>query len=70
MIGLEDDTCDETVSVLKFLKEGETLELEDLKPRCQARLSAYKIPNRLLVVENLPRNAMCKVTKPAVRELF
>jgi malonyl-CoA/methylmalonyl-CoA synthetase len=30
----------------------------------------YKVPQRLLVVNELPRNAMGKVTKPAVRTLF
>jgi malonyl-CoA/methylmalonyl-CoA synthetase len=33
-------------------------------------LSVYKIPKRLHVVDALPRNAMGKVTKPALRVLF
>jgi malonyl-CoA/methylmalonyl-CoA synthetase len=33
-------------------------------------MSVYKIPQRLRVVAALPRNAMGKVTKPAVRALF
>jgi malonyl-CoA/methylmalonyl-CoA synthetase len=34
------------------------------------RLAPYKVPKDILVVEALPRNAMGKVTKPLVRELF
>jgi acyl-coenzyme A synthetase/AMP-(fatty) acid ligase len=34
------------------------------------RLSDDKTPKRLLVVEELPRNAMGKVTKPALRALL
>ena len=70
VIGQEDETWGEAVVAVTVLEEGETLELEDLKSWCQDRLSAYKIPKRLLVVQSLPRNAMGKVTKPAVRELF
>ena len=33
-------------------------------------MAAYKIPSRLLVVDELPRNVMGKVTKPEVKGLF
>jgi malonyl-CoA/methylmalonyl-CoA synthetase len=33
-------------------------------------LATHKVPSRLLVLEALPRNAMGKVTKPAVAALF
>ena len=38
--------------------------LEDLKPR----LAAYKVPRRVIFIENLPRNATGKVLKTALRE--
>ena len=41
-----------------------------LREWCKSRLSVYKVPQRLAVVPALPRNAMGKVTKPAVRPLF
>ena len=47
-----------------------TLELAVLREWCKGRLSVYKIPQRLKVVTELPRNAMGKVTKPALRALF
>ena len=34
------------------------------------RLAPYKLPRRWLIVDDLPRNAMGKVTKPAVKEMF
>ncbi|MBW3535084.1 MAG: AMP-binding protein [Gemmatimonadetes bacterium] len=34
------------------------------------RLAPYKVPKDVLVVDALPRNAMGKVTKPRVKELF
>lgn len=49
------------------LGEADTNDLRDF---CRARLAPYKIPKDVLVVEDLPRNAMGKVTKSEVRLLF
>lgn len=70
VIGLSDDTWGEAVTAVCVLKENATLDLQTLRDWCKGRLSVYKIPQRLLVVSELPRNAMGKVTKPAVRALF
>lgn len=48
----------------------ETPDLETLRDWCKSRLAVYKIPSRLLNVDALPRNALGKVQKPAVIELF
>lgn len=69
VIGFPDDTWGEAVSAAVVLKNG-TLDLTALRDWCKGRLSVYKIPQRLKVVTELPRNAMGKVTKPAVRALF
>jgi len=34
------------------------------------RLASYNIPPRLLIIAALPRNAMGKMTKPAIVKLF
>jgi malonyl-CoA/methylmalonyl-CoA synthetase len=70
VIGLPDDTWGEAVTAVVVLKPGASLELPALRDWCKGRLSVYKIPHRLRVVAELPRNAMGKVTKPAVRALF
>jgi len=70
VVGLADDTWGEVVAVAAVLLPGEQLDPESLRSWCRNRLSAYKIPKRVLVVDQLPRNAMGKVMKPAVRELF
>ncbi len=41
-----------------------------LDPWARERLAPYKVPRRWLCVEELPRNAMGKVQKPLVKELF
>jgi malonyl-CoA/methylmalonyl-CoA synthetase len=58
------------VSAAVVTKNGADLALPELREWCKSRLSVYKIPQRLVVVQELPRNAMGKVTKPAVRGLF
>ncbi len=70
VIGLPDDTWGEAVTAVVVLDESATLDLPMLREWCKGRLSVYKIPQRLLVVAELPRNAMGKVTKPAVRILL
>ncbi len=67
VIGLPDDTWGEAVTAVIVLKENTALDLAALRDWCRDRLSTYKIPHRLLAVPELPRNAMGKVTKPAVR---
>ena len=70
VIGVPDDTWGEAVAGAVVLHEGATLDIDTLRNWCRDRLSVYKIPKRLLVVQELPRNAMGKVTKPALRALF
>ena len=70
VVGVEDDTWGEAVCAATVLEPGEKLDLQSLREWCRDRLSAYRIPRRLLVVDRLPHNAMGKITKPAIRELF
>ncbi|KAL3787546.1 hypothetical protein ACHAW5_002444 [Stephanodiscus triporus] len=70
VIGLPDDEWGEAVSAAVVTEDSAELELPALREWCKTRLSAYKVPRRLAVVRELPRNAMGKITKPAVRGLF
>jgi malonyl-CoA/methylmalonyl-CoA synthetase len=70
VLGLPDDVWGEAVTAVVVPEGPATLALPTLREWCKARLAPYKIPQRLKVVDQLPRNAMGKVTKPAVRALF
>ena len=70
VLGLPDDIWGEAVTAVVVSKGQAALALPILREWCKARLAPYKIPQRLKVVYQLPRNAMGKVTKPAVRALF
>jgi malonyl-CoA/methylmalonyl-CoA synthetase len=71
VVGLEDDTWGQTVAIAVVLEAGvEELLLPDLQRWGKDRLSDYKLPRHLLCIEGLPRNAMGKVAKREVTQLF
>lgn len=70
IVGLPDDEWGETVATAVVLQKGAALSLEQLQSWAREKLSAYKLPRRMMTVVSLPRNAMGKITKPAVKNLF
>ena len=70
VIGVEDDTWGEAVTAFVVVKDGNELSYNSLKIWCSDRMSSYKIPKKLVVVDTLPRNAMGKVTKPKLSQLI
>ena len=58
------------MAVAVVAHDGEQIELPALKEWATERMSAYKIPKSLLLLDDLPKNAMGKVTKPAIQDLF
>ena len=70
IVGIPDETWGESVAAAVVLRSGSALELQDLQSWCKDRISAYKVPRRLLVADQLPRNTMGKLTKPTVQRLF
>lgn len=70
VVGVPDPEWGERVGAAVVLKNGQQLSLEELRSWCRERLANYKLPSRLKVVPALPRNAMGKVTKPAIATGF
>lgn len=70
VVGIADPEWGERVSAAVVLKQGNQLDLETLRDWSKQRLAVYKAPSRLLVLKELPRNAMGKVVKPEVVKLF
>jgi len=63
VIGEEDETWGEAVVAVIVLEDGVTLDYDQLKIWCDGKISSYKIPKAIRIVDALPRNAMGKVTK-------
>lgn len=70
VVGVEDETWGESVTAFIGLKPGASLDYPALKAWCDGKMSSYKIPKQIKIVDALPRNAMGKVTKPALKTLL
>jgi malonyl-CoA/methylmalonyl-CoA synthetase len=60
----------EGVTAVVVAKAGAALSEEAIIESIKRRLARYKVPKRILLVEELPRNAMGKVQKNALRKTF
>ncbi|GAA4754548.1 acyl-CoA synthetase [Nocardioides endophyticus] len=69
VVGIPDDKFGQAVAAVVELREGATLELEDLRDFLRAHLSGYKLPRSLTIVDKVPRNATGKAQYPAAKEL-
>jgi len=70
VVGVPDEEWGERVAAALVLRGASSLELGELRDWAKQRLASHKVPSRLLILDALPRNAMGKVTKPAIRKLF
>ena len=71
VVGLPDETMGERICAVVVLKEGETLELDELRAHLAGQqVAAYKLPERLERVDALPRNPVGKVLRRFLRERF
>ena len=70
VVGVVDLEWGQRVCAALVLLPQRQLTLESLRSWAKGQLAVYKIPTRILIVDELPRNAMGKVTKPQVVELF
>ena len=70
VVGVDDEEWGERVAVAIALHVGQTITLDELRVWASPLLARHKLPTRLATVADLPRNAMGKVTKVRVKELF
>ncbi|KQW52996.1 acyl-CoA synthetase [Nocardioides sp. Root1257] len=69
VVGIPDEKYGQAVAAVVELREGESLELEELRSYLRAHLSGYKLPRTLTLVDQVPRNAAGKAQYPAAKEL-
>jgi malonyl-CoA/methylmalonyl-CoA synthetase len=70
VVGVEDPEWGERVCAAIVPRAGRDPSPERIERWVRERLAAYKVLRRVLIVPELPRNAMGKVVKPDVRRLF
>ena len=70
VIGLPHADFGEVVTAVVAVGAGSALTEAEVCAALEARLAAFKRPKRVLFVDELPRNAMGKVQKAALRERY
>lgn len=69
VVGVPDAEWGERVCAALVLKEHD-LTLESLREWAKERLAPYKIPKDIVIVKELPHNALGKTVKPEVAKMF
>ncbi len=68
VIGVPDSYWGEIVKAVIVLKPGETASAEEIIDYCKQHLASYKKPAVVEFRNSLPRNAMQKILKTALRD--
>ena len=70
VIGIKDKTWGQVVSAVIVLKKNTKLSAGELKIFLKDKLAGYKIPKKILFVDELPKTELGKVMREAVKKLF
>ena len=70
VIGLADERWGEAVVAVVALKPGQELTLAEIRDFGGSQLAKYKLPTRLEIIDELPRNPAGKVVKFLLRERY
>ncbi|MRG85955.1 long-chain-fatty-acid--CoA ligase [Salinibacillus xinjiangensis] len=68
VIGIPDEYRGETIKAFVVLKEGDQLTEEELIKFCREQLAPYKVPRVVEFVDELPKTAVGKILKRALKE--
>jgi acyl-CoA synthetase (AMP-forming)/AMP-acid ligase II len=70
VVGVVDERKGEVPAAAVILREGAVLTPDELIAWAAERMSDYKVPRRVLIVDDLPRTGTEKVQKTEVKKLF
>ncbi|MEH7352056.1 long-chain fatty acid--CoA ligase [Neobacillus drentensis] len=68
IIGLPDEVWGEAVCAVIVPKEGAVIDEQELRSFCREKLAGYKVPRRIFIEQQLPRNASGKILKYQLRQ--
>ena len=69
VIGLPDDHYGEVVCACVIPKDGEMPTVDEIHAYLEPRIASYKLPSRVVMLDEFPLNSMGKVRKDVLREL-
>jgi acyl-CoA synthetase (AMP-forming)/AMP-acid ligase II len=70
VVGIPDEKYGQAVAAVVQPRDGQTVELEELRDFLRASLSGYKLPRAMTLVEEIPRNATGKAQYPRAKEMI
>ncbi len=71
VVGVDDEIMGERIGVAVVPKPNETIELEELTGFLKEQgMAVFKLPEKLLCVDELPHNATGKIVRREVKDLF
>lgn len=68
VVGLPRSSGGEEVAAAVVLRDGATLDAGALRDFCRTRLTPYKVPKRIVTMDDLPRSLIGKVLRRQVRD--
>lgn len=68
VIGVPDQERGELVKAFVTIKEGQSASVEELRAYCKENLAKYKVPSFIEIRADLPRSAVGKLLRRALRE--
>lgn len=69
VVGIPDEKYGQAVAAAVQVREGASVELDELREFLRDSLSGYKLPRALTIVPEIPRNATGKAQYPRAKEL-
>ena len=70
VVGVPDQVWGDRVVAALVLRESASLELKALRAWGKERLATYKVPQDIIILRELPRNAMGEVSKPDLKKII
>lgn len=70
VIGVPNEEWGETIAACLVSHKNSTIEIATIQSWLKTQIPAYKIPRQFLVLEDLPRNVLGKVTKNELKDKF
>ena len=70
VVGLPDDKWIEAVTAFVVLRAGQTVAADALIAHARQSLAPFKLPKRVVFVDNLPRNTAGKLLKRELRRQY
>ena len=70
VVGIRRSSGTEDVSAAVVVREGATIDTEELRDYSRTKLTAYKVPKKIVVLDELPRSLVGKVERRKVRDML